>query len=191
MVSKTTELQKSRLFNVLWKKYGKELKDHIVTMEIISSQMWSRICKELELRCNQFPEGEVKLKEIDEYLDMFKMDYDAVVNEFMLLLEYFHGKREFDRIKNKLLAIVKKVKNYKQRFHAQEGKAANAILNVQKVFNLTGDFKKMERIEKVWPYTLSCIRSRATLGLYKFNNIQAVKLHLYKNNIKKMPSKSS
>ena len=147
MVSKVTELQKSRLFNVLWKTFGKELKGQVVTMEIISNQMWSRICKELELKCNKFSEGDVKLREIDGYLDTFRTNYDAVVKEFMLLSQYFNGKREFDRIKNKLVAIMEKVKNYKELFHAQE--AARAILHLQKVFSLTGDFAKVKSIEQV------------------------------------------
>ena len=157
MISKVTEIQDNRIFQVLWRKYGENLEeDHEeVTMEIIFSQMWSRICEELQEICRQFRDGDVKLKKIEEYLDMFKMNYDAVVDELVLLSRYFNGtgkldERNMDQIKNKLAGIMEKVKSYKKLFNARQ--AAEAILNLQDVMGLTGDFSQVKSIEKVWLY---------------------------------------
>ena len=148
MVLKVTELQNSRIFRISWKKYGEKFKSEVVTMEIIFSQMYSKIIEELQLLCQQFHEGEVKLKKIDEYLEMFKMDYDAVVNEFMLLSQHFNSTGQLEQIENKLVDIMEKVKSYKKLFNARQ--AARAILHVQEVLGLEGDFSQVRNIEKVW-----------------------------------------
>jgi archaellum component FlaC len=170
MISKVTEIQDSRIFQDLWKKYGENLNggDEEVTMEMIFSELWSRICEELQEICRQFRDGDVKLKKIEEYLDMFKMDYDAVVDELVLLSRYFNGagqlnKRKLDQIKNKLAGIMEKVKSCKKLFNARQ--AAEAILNLQDVMGLTGDFSQVKSIEKVWQciYILckTCVHSSA------------------------------
>ena len=149
MVSKVIELQKSRIFTSLWDQYGEELKDEVVTIKIIFNQVWSRICEELKLICQQFYDGEMKLQKIDEYLDMFEMEYDAVVEEFMLLFGYFNGPSQLEQIKKKVVDLMKKVKSYKKLFNAQQ--AAEAFLRLQKVMSLEGDFSQVENIQKVWP----------------------------------------
>ncbi len=148
MVSKIPELKRSRIFNALWKKYGEKLNnEEAVTMEIILNKMWSRICDKLNSINEQFIDGEMQLKKVDKYLNIFGMDYNALQEEFMLLSRYFYGTRHLDQINKKLRAVIKKVKSYKKLFHAQQ--AAQAILDLQKAMGLEGDFSQVEKIEEV------------------------------------------
>ena len=150
MVSKVIKIKDSRIFNVLWKEYGESLKDEVVTMEIIWCQMWSRICEELRSICKQFYNGEMKLRKVDEYLDIFKNDNDAIINEFIQLSEFFNPNMgQLDQIRKQLEDIIEKMKSYKKLFNTQQ--AADAVLRLQKVMGLEGDFSQVRSIEKVWP----------------------------------------
>ena len=150
MVSKVIKIKDSRIFNVLWKEYGESLKDEVVTMEIIWCQMWSRICEELRSICKQLYNGEMKLRKVDEYLDIFKNDNDAIINEFIQLSEFFNPNMgQLDQIRKQLEDIIEKMKSYKKLFNTQQ--AADAVLRLQKVMGLEGDFSQVQIIEKVWP----------------------------------------
>ena len=148
MVLNLTDIKNSQIFRVMWEKYGKELKKELVTMEIIFSKMWSRICKELQLICQQFHDGKVKLREIDECLNMFKMDYDALIDDIILLSRFFKNTAQLEQIENKLVDIMEKVKSYKKLVNARQ--AAHAIVNLENVIGLKGDFSQVRNIEKVW-----------------------------------------
>ena len=148
MVSKIAEMKRSRIFNILWKKYGEKLKDEVVTMEIIFTEIWSKICGKLQSINRQLLDGEMKLKKLDKYLAMFKTDYVAFKEEFMLLSRYFNDTAmHLDQIEEKLGVRIRKVKRYKKLFDARQ--AAQAILKLQKAMGLTGDFSEVEKIEKV------------------------------------------
>ncbi len=147
MATMITELKRSQIFNALWGKYSEKLKDEVVTMEIIFSKMWSTIYGKLNSINQQFIDGEMQLKKVDKYLNIFKMDYNALEKEFVLLSRYFNGTRHLDETKKKLGAVIKKVKSYKKLFHAQQ--AAQAILDLQKAMGLEGDFSQVEKIKKV------------------------------------------
>ncbi len=167
MVSKITELKRSQIFDVLWKKYSEKLKDVVVTMEIILDKIWLRVCEELQSISKKFVDGEMELEKIDDYLSMFKMNYDALEQEFMLLSIYFNGRTHLDQIKKKLGAVIKKVKSYKKLFDARQ--AAQAILNLQRSMGLEGDFSEVESIEKVRLYAWSVMFSLATLVFKQMN----------------------
>ena len=152
MMSKITEIKCSLIFNKLWQKYGEILKDEVITMEIIFNKMWSRICEELKSTNQQFLDGEMRLQKIDEYSNMFK-NYDALQEEFMLLSKHF-SETTTSLVKGKLGVIIKKVKNYKELFDAQQ--AAQTILQLKKTVGLEGDFSEVEKIEKVRLYFLVC-----------------------------------
>ncbi|CAB4043244.1 Hypothetical predicted protein, partial [Paramuricea clavata] len=143
MVSKITQIKSSQIFNILWKKHGEKLKH--VTMEIIFSKIWLRICDKLKSINQQFLDGEMELKKVDKYLDVFKTDYDALEKEFMLLSCYFSDATRLDKI-NKLGNTIRKVKSYKKLFDARQ--AAHAILELQEVMGLEGDFSEIKRIEE-------------------------------------------
>ena len=147
MVSNITELKRSKIFKALWKKYGEKLKHEIVTMEIILDKIWLRTCEELQSINQQFLNGEMQLKKVNEYLSMFSKDYNTLEEEFSLLSTYFNGRTHLDQIKKKLGAIMKKVKSYNKLFAARQ--AAQAILHLQKAMGLEGDFSQVESIEKV------------------------------------------
>jgi hypothetical protein len=155
MVSKITEIKSSQIFNKLWKKYGEKLKDKVVTMEIILNKIWSRICEKLKSINKKFLDGEMQLKKVYKYLDMFnKTDYNALEEEFMLLSRHFSGPTQLDEVTKKLGISIKKVKSYKQLFDAWQ--AAHAIQDLQKVMGLKGDFSEVENVKEV-EYTLCCI----------------------------------
>ena len=148
MVSRITDIKSSRIFDKLWQKYGKNLRDEVVTMEIIFDKIWLKICQELKSINQQFLDGEMQLYKVDKYLNMFEMDYDALEKEFMLLSKYFNDTTTHsEQIKKNLGAIIKKVKSYKKFFDARQ--AAQAILDLQKTMNLKGDFSEVEKIEEV------------------------------------------
>ncbi len=164
MVSKITELKRSQIFDVLWKKYSKKLKDVVVTMEIILDKIWLRVCEELQSISKKFLDGEMELKKIGDYLSMFKMNYNALEQEFILLSLYFNGRTHLDQIKKKLGVVIKKVKKL-----FDPPQAAQAILNLRRSVGLEGDFSEVERIEKVRQYVLSVMFSLATLVFKQMN----------------------
>jgi hypothetical protein len=147
MVSKITEIKNSQIFKKLWQKYSEKLKDEFVTMEVIFTNIWSRILDKLKSINEQFLDGEMQLKKVDKYLVMCKTDYDALEEEFMLLSRYFSGTAHLGEVKKKLGVSIKKVKSYKQLFDAQQ--AALAILELQEVMGLEGDFSQVEKIKEV------------------------------------------
>ena len=147
MALRITEIKSSRIFDKLWQKYGKNLRDEVVTMEIIFGKIWSKICEKLKSINQQFLDGEMQLNKVDKYLSMFEMDYDALEQEFMLLSRYFNDTTHFEQIEKKLGVIIKKVKSYKKLFDARQ--AAQAILELQKAMDLKGDFSEVEKIEEV------------------------------------------
>ena len=127
MVAIISELRNSRIFKVFWNEFGEKIEDNEVTMEIIFSQMWLGICEELQAICKQFSDGDVQLSKIEEYLDVCKGDYDALVNEFTLLSKYCIDKecldrglddRKLNQIRRNFVDMMKKVKRYKSFYHA-------------------------------------------------------------------------
>ena len=161
MVSKITEIKNSQIFKKLWQKYSEKLKDEFVTMEVIFTNIWSRILDKLKSINEQFLDGEMQLKKVDKYLVMCKTDYDALEEEFMLLSRYFSGTAHLGEVKKKLGVSIKKVKSYKQLFDAQQ--AALAILELKEVMGLEGDFSEVENIKEVRLYTFCCITVPSTL----------------------------
>ena len=156
MVSEITDLKRSRIFNVLWKKYAEHFKDK-VTMEMILNEVWLKICEELQSINQEFLDGNMKLRNIDEYLNIFEKSYEALGKEFMLLSKYFNGATHMDQIEKNLGLRITKVKRYKRLYDARQ--AAQAILKLQKALSLEGDFSKVENIEKVsYNNTLSALQ---------------------------------
>jgi hypothetical protein len=155
MVSKITEIKNSQIFKKLWQKYSEKLKDEFVTMEVIFTNIWSRILDKLKSINEQFLDGEMQLKKVDKYLVMCNTDYDALEEEFMLISRYFSGTAHLGGVKKKLGVSLKKVKSYKQLFDAQQ--AALAILELQEVMGLEGDFSQVEKIKEVRLCTFCCI----------------------------------
>jgi hypothetical protein len=147
MVSKITEIKRSQIFDKLWQKHGEKFKTEVVTMEVIFNKIWSRILDKLKSINEQFLDGEMQLKKVDQYLDMCNADYDALEEEFMLLSRYFSGAGHLGEVKKKLGVSIEKVKSYKQLFDAQQ--AALAILELQEVMGLEGDFSEVENIKEV------------------------------------------
>jgi phage-related tail protein len=152
MVSRITEIKRSQIFNTLWQRYSEKLKDEFVTMEDIFNKIWSIILDKLKLINEQFLDGEMQLKEVDKYLDMCKKDYGRLEEEFMLLSRYFSGTERLGEVKEKLGVSIEKLKSYKKLLDAQQ--AAQAILELQKVMGLEGDFAEVERIKEVRLYFL-------------------------------------
>ena len=151
MVSNITEMKSSRIFNVLWKKYGEHFNRKSVTMKIILYEVWLKICEELQSINQKFLNGNMKLRVIDEYLNIFEMDYEALKKEFMLLSKYFNGAADLEQTEEKLVLRIRKVKCYLKLYDAQQ--AAQAILKLQKALGLKGDFSKVESIDKVSIYS--------------------------------------
>ncbi|CAB4005504.1 Hypothetical predicted protein, partial [Paramuricea clavata] len=147
MVSKITEIKNSQIFKKLWQKYGEKLKNELVTMEVMFTKIWSRILDKLKSINEQFLDGEMQLKKVDKYLVMCNTDYDGLEEEFMLLSRYFSGTAHLGGVKKKLGVSIKKVRSYKQLFDAQQ--AALAILELQEVMGLEGDFSQVEKIKEI------------------------------------------
>ncbi len=166
MVSRITGMKRSRIFNKLWLKYGENVRSEKVTMEIIYDNIWLGICEELKSVNQQFLDGEMQLEKLDEYLDMFKMDYDALEKEFILLSSCFRDTTtNLDHVKEKLGTRIKQVKNYKKLFDARQ--AAETILGLQKRLGLEGDFSEVEKIEKVSIFCCTTAFARKIFGLFK------------------------
>jgi hypothetical protein len=154
MVSKITEMKYSQIFKKLWQKYGENLKNELVTMEVLFTKIWSRILDKLKSINEQFLDGEMQLKKVDKYLVICNTDYDTLEKEFMLISRYFSGTAHLGEVKKKLGVSIKKVKSYKQLFDAQQ--AALAILELQEVMCLEGDFSEVENIKEVRLFTFCC-----------------------------------
>lgn len=145
MVLKIPAMKDSRLFNNLWQKYGR--RHVVVTVEMLFTT-WSKIREKLKLKSQKFVNGEMQLKKIGEYVDMFEMDYKALEDEFTLLLKYFNdATTNLDKVKKELGLVVNKVKCYRKIFDTQQ--AAKAILELQKALDLQGDFSEIEGIKQV------------------------------------------
>ena len=151
MVSKMPAIKGSRFFKNLWQKYGKSVKDNVVSVDMIFT-IWSKICEKLDLRNKEFLNGKMQLKKIDKYIKMFQMDFKALEDEFMLLSKYFGKTTQLDQVQKKLEHVMNKVKSYRKLFDTQQ--AAQAILELREALHLEGDFSEVERIEKVRAYTL-------------------------------------
>jgi hypothetical protein len=150
MISRITEIKYSRIFDKLWRKYGEKLKDKVLTMEVIFENLWLPVCEKLMLINQQFLSGDMLLKDIDKYLKLFDTDYEALEEEFLLLLTFFSDDTASyvnNEVKRKLGAIIERVKNYKKLFDARD--AAQAILSLQEKIGLKGDFSAIEHLEKV------------------------------------------
>ena len=146
MVSKITDIKSSLIFKTLWEKHGGELKDEIVTMEVIFENIWSPICNKICEINKQFLDGEMELKEVDEYLKICE-DYDAMEREFILISRFFNETVNLEGVKKKLKSIMGKVKSYKKLFEARQ--AAKAIIQLQNRMGLKGDFSEVKWIKEV------------------------------------------
>ena len=149
MMSKMTDAKGSKMFKDLWGKYGRKLKDEVVTMEIIFKNLWLPLCDELKLVIQQFLSGETSTEDINEYLKMFHTDYEALEQEFLLLSKVFiHGtEHHLDERKIEVKAAIHRVKKYKKLFDTRE--AAQVILLLQEKLGLKGDFSVVANLDKV------------------------------------------
>ena len=148
MVLKISELNRSSMFVKLWSKYCKELKEEVITLEIIFDKIWSKICEKLKLISTQILNGEMQLRKLDKYLDMFGLDYTTLQPELVFLLSYFSGTTiSLNKIKKDLSIVINKVKNYKKLSNTRQ--AAQIILQLQKAMGLRGDFSEVKKIEEV------------------------------------------
>ena len=147
MVSKMPALKGSRMFNNLWQKYGGSIRDSVVSVEMIFT-IWSKICDELQSKNQEFIDGKMQLQKVDEYIKMFKNDYKALEDEFMLLSKYFGDETtKLDHVKEELGLVINKMKSYKKLFDTRQ--AAQAILELRERLDLKGDFSDVEGIEQV------------------------------------------
>ena len=165
MVSRITEIKRSQIFGKLWQEYGEKFKTEVVTMEVILNKIWSKILDKLKSINEQFLDGEMQLKKVDKYLVMCNTDYDALEEEFMLISRYFSGTAHLGEVKKKLGVSIKKVKSYKQLFDARQ--TALAILELQEVMGLEGNFSEVENIKEVRLYTFYCIIVPSAQGYLK------------------------
>ena len=150
MVSKITELKRSSMFIQLWSKYCKELRLEVVTTKIIFEKIWSKICEKLKLISTQILNGEMQLRKLDKYLDMFGLDYTTLQPELIFLLSYFSSTAiNLDKVKKDLSIVINKVENYKKLSNARQ--AAQTILQLREAMDLRGDFSEVEKIEEVRP----------------------------------------
>ena len=147
MVSKIAEIESSRIFNELWRKYCKVLKDEIMTIEIICEKIWLKICEKLNSRYQDFMSGDMMISKIEIYFEMCGADIRVLEDEFKLLSKSFCDATTFENINKELGGTVEKFRMYKKLFHAQE--TAKIILMLQRVMGLQGDFSVVECIDEV------------------------------------------
>jgi hypothetical protein len=149
MMSGIAEIKCSKIFEKLWLKYGQCLKNEVMTMEIICENLWIPIRSKLKALNEQFLSGDMLLRQIDKYLKMFRTDYDAMKNEFVLFSEFFRDNAvpKLDELKKKLDERIERVKNYKRLFDARD--AANAIEALGKKMSLKGDFSAINELKEV------------------------------------------
>ncbi|XP_028416584.1 E3 ubiquitin-protein ligase rnf213-alpha-like [Dendronephthya gigantea] len=147
MVSRINEIESSRIFVKLWRKYSEKLQNEQVTMENIL-QIWIKVCEQLEEISEQFGNGEMLLKDIDKYLDLFQTNYTDLEGEFKLLFSFLsHPKKHLDETERNLAARITQVKRYKKISDARQ--AGKAILQLKETLRLTGDFSVVEKIEEI------------------------------------------
>lgn len=145
MVLEITKLKRSSMFVKLWSKYCKEVKEAVVTMEIIFDKIWSRICEKLKLISTQILNGEMQLRKLDKYLNMFGLNYTTLQSELIFLLRYFSGTTiNLQNVKKDLDIIINKVMNYKKLSNTRQ--AAQTILQLQEAMGLRGDFSEVKKI---------------------------------------------
>ena len=147
MVSRIAEIKGSKIFAKLWHEYSEKSQNKEVTMEIIF-QIWLRICEKLKEINEQFVNGDMLLKDIDEYLNLFQTNYSKLEDEFKLLSTFLsHSRRHLDEAKRNLTARIEQVKKYRKISDARQ--AGRAILQLKETLNLTGDFSVVEKIKEV------------------------------------------
>ena len=147
MISKIYNIQTSRIFNELWKKYQK-LEYEKVTMTVIMESMWGPINDKLVSIKEKFVSGEIQIKKVEKYLKMFNYDYPQLEKEFELLVEFFVLEKAIIRSeKVHLRDRIQQVKHYQKLFDA--GLAARSILELRRTMKLTGDFSEVESIAAV------------------------------------------
>lgn len=93
-----------------------------------------------------FVNGEMQIKKVLKYLEIFRSDYADMQKEFELLLSFF-GEEKAIQKKKALRVRIEQVKNYKKLFNAN--RAAKSILELQTAMELTGDFSEVESIAEV------------------------------------------
>ena len=140
-------IQTSRIFNELWKKYQK-LEYEKVTMTVIMESIWGPINDKLMSIKEKFVSGEMQIKKVEEYVKMFNYNYPQLQKEFELLVEFFVLEKAIIRSeKVHLRDRIQQVKHYQKLFDA--GLAARSILELRRTMKLTGDFSEVESIAAV------------------------------------------
>ena len=152
MVGEISEVKRSRIFETLWQKYSNKLKDEEFTMDCFK-EMWLKICNKLKLVNQQFLTGEIKLKKIDGYLNIFDGNFTDFEREFKLLSSVFRDTTRLDQVEKSLSGRMQRVKSYKKLSVARQ--AARAILVLQQKMGLKGDFSEVTKIEEVRVYVIS------------------------------------
>ena len=149
MMSGVMKIKRSRIFRLLWQKKGEKVKDKVLTMEVIFDDLWSPICSKLVLINQQFLSGDMLLKDVDRYLKLCDLDYEALKNEFLLLSKFFSDGTSFyvNELETELRVGVERVMNYKKLFDARD--AAKAILLLRETIGLKGDFSAIKNLDKV------------------------------------------
>ena len=148
MVSKIHDLQTSRIFSKLWETYCNQLQGVTVTIEAVFQSIWTPVCQRLASIIEQFLNGEMQLKEVEEYLDMFNKKYEKLEREFELLLNNStEPKIRLDIQKDRLYTRMDQIKEYVML--STTCASARSILKVKEAMKLTGDFSEVESIDKV------------------------------------------
>ena len=119
-----------------------------VTIEAVFQSIWTPVCQRLASIIEQFLNGEMQLKEVEEYLDMFNKKYEKLEREFELLLNNStEPKIRLDIQKDRLYTRMDQIKEYVML--STTCASARSILKVKEAMKLTGDFSEVESIDKV------------------------------------------
>ncbi|XP_046860850.1 E3 ubiquitin-protein ligase rnf213-alpha-like [Xenia sp. Carnegie-2017] len=146
-ISKICQIEKSRIFKLLWKNYGEKVKndEQVVSIKMIEKKV-CEIEETLETVNKDFFNGEMKLKKTDEFLNSFEMCYKSLEEEFRMLSNHFAYPEKNDVDEN-LRKTLNKLKKYKELLEAEE--SAMVILNLRDEYGLKGDFSEVKNIPKI------------------------------------------
>ena len=148
MVKNVHSIKGSRIFSKLWGKYCGKTQEHPVTLDSIKQSICDPLIKELMSVTREFISGDIILKDVMKYLEMFNNDYEKLGKELEELLKIFPDPQKSRAAsKTQLSGNIQKARDYQGLFQANL--AAKAIIELRDTVGLTGNFDEVERISEV------------------------------------------
>jgi hypothetical protein len=134
----------SVIFDKMWKKYAKKIPiQGNVPIDYIPENVWICAFEKSKKILQLFIDGTISLDKIDHTFGKFKQNYEQIKEEIRTLYMAVSGNKVDERLVEER---VKQIKEYNLLINSKE--AATLVLKIRDKFQLTGDFKMLELIDK-------------------------------------------